>query len=244
MRLFAGLAAGVLGVFVAAAIVIATGAIDMSARPGPGALEPNRSAEGRSSSGPLVRGLERLVGEALVDRSTARRAPKVKSPLGASQEVIAAGLRHYRRTAWFATGRGRQARRDRRRAQSAAARPRRGRRAGELRQRALLLRRQVSEENVEEVVALVLTCLHGVPKELFLLAVRYTLRAYRLRAHRLSREPFESVSRRVMNESEQEMIGSVASELLAEGRLQGKLRKRRRSSWCSSGDSVLCPASS
>ena len=86
----------VLGVFVAAAIVIATGAIDMSARPGPGALEPNRSAEGRSSSGPLVRGLERLVGEALVDRSTARRAPKVKSPFVASPEVIAAGLRHYR----------------------------------------------------------------------------------------------------------------------------------------------------
>src|SRR3990172_1534762 len=82
---------------------------------------------------------------------------------------------------------------------------------------------RVSEENVEEVVTWVLTWLHGVPKELFLLAVRYMLRAYRLRAHRLSRERFESASRRVMNESEQEMIGSVASELLAEGRLQGEV---------------------
>jgi hypothetical protein len=81
---------------------------------------------------------------------------------------------------------------------------------------------RVSEENVEEVITWVLTWLHGVPKELFLLAVRYMLRAYRLRAHRLSRERFESASRRVMNESEQEMIGSVASELLAEGRLQGR----------------------
>ncbi len=77
MRFFVGLITGAFGVFVVAAIVIATGAIDMSARPGPGALE-------------------RLVGEALVDRSTAKRAPKVKSPLGATPEVIAAGLRHYR----------------------------------------------------------------------------------------------------------------------------------------------------
>jgi predicted transposase/invertase (TIGR01784 family) len=83
---------------------------------------------------------------------------------------------------------------------------------------------RVSEENVEEVVTWVLTWLHGVPKELFLLALRYMLRGYRLRAHRLSWERFESASRRVMNESEQEMIGSVASELLAEGRLQGEAR--------------------
>jgi hypothetical protein len=45
-----------------------------------------------------------------------------------------------------------------------------------------------------------------------------------LRAYRLSLERFESVSRRVMDESEQEIIGSVASELLAKGRLEGEAR--------------------
>ncbi len=81
---------------------------------------------------------------------------------------------------------------------------------------------RVSEENVEEVVTWVLTWLHGVPRELLLLAVRYMLRAYRLRTYKLSW--LESASRRVMDESEQELIGSIESHLLAEGRLQGKLQ--------------------
>ncbi len=81
---------------------------------------------------------------------------------------------------------------------------------------------RVAVENVEEVVTRVLPCLHGVPKELFLLAVRYMLRAYRLRAHKLSWEQFESASRRVMDESEHEMIGTIASELEERGRLQGE----------------------
>jgi predicted transposase/invertase (TIGR01784 family) len=76
---------------------------------------------------------------------------------------------------------------------------------------------QASEENVEEVVTWVLTWLHGVPRELFLLAVRYMLRAYGL-----SWERFESVSRRTMDEREQEMVGQAARELIAEGKLQGE----------------------
>ena len=37
---------------------------------------------------------------------------------------------------------------------------------------------RVTEENVEEVITWVLTRLHGVSRELLLLAVRYMLRVY------------------------------------------------------------------
>jgi hypothetical protein len=77
----------------------------------------------------------------------------------------------------------------------------------------------VTEENVEEVVTWVLTRLHGVSRELFLLAVRYMLRVYGL-----TWERFESVSRRVMDEREQWMIGSAARELFAQGEATGEAK--------------------
>jgi len=58
--------------------LLASGAIDMSA-----------------SRPPLA--VERLVGQALVDRSTARRAPAGKNPLATTPEVLAAGMSSYRR---------------------------------------------------------------------------------------------------------------------------------------------------
>ena len=78
---------------------------------------------------------------------------------------------------------------------------------------------RVTEENVEEVVTWVLTRLHGVSRELFLLAVRYMLRVYGL-----TWERFESVSRRVMDEREQWMIGSAARELFAQGEATGEAK--------------------
>ena len=74
---------------------------------------------------------------------------------------------------------------------------------------------QASGDNLEEVV----TWLHGVPRELFLLAVRYMLRAYGLSWGR-----FESVSRRIMDEREQEMVGQAARELIAEGEVRGAVK--------------------
>ena len=78
---------------------------------------------------------------------------------------------------------------------------------------------QASGDNLEEVVTWVLTWLHGVPRELFLLAVRYMLRAYGLSWGR-----FESVSRRIMDEREQEMVGQAARELIAEGEVRGEVK--------------------
>ncbi len=78
---------------------------------------------------------------------------------------------------------------------------------------------RASEEIVEEIVTWVIACLHGVPRELFLLAVRYMLRAYGL-----TWERFESVSRRVMDEREQEMVGQAARDLIAKGEAKALAR--------------------
>ncbi|HZZ85958.1 MAG TPA: cytochrome c [Anaeromyxobacteraceae bacterium] len=77
MRFFAGVTFTLLLLGVGAGALLASGAIDMSAtRP------------------PML--VERLAGEALLDRSLARRAPKVKNPLAPAPEVLAAGLELYR----------------------------------------------------------------------------------------------------------------------------------------------------
>lgn len=78
MRFFAGMIFALLLVVAAVVALVASGTIDMSAARPPGLLE-------------------RIVGEALVDRSLARRAPRARNPLPQSPPVIAAGLEHYRR---------------------------------------------------------------------------------------------------------------------------------------------------
>ncbi len=77
MRFLVGLVLGILVPFLVLGVVIATGVFDMSALRPPGAVE-------------------RLVGGALVDRSTERRAPKARNPLPLSAEVLRAGLHRYR----------------------------------------------------------------------------------------------------------------------------------------------------
>ncbi len=77
MRFLVGLVVGVLLPFVVFGVVVATGAFDMSATRPPGFAE-------------------RLVGGALADRSTERRAPKRKNPIPLTPEVLKAGLGHYR----------------------------------------------------------------------------------------------------------------------------------------------------
>jgi hypothetical protein len=79
---------------------------------------------------------------------------------------------------------------------------------------------RVSEKNVEEIVAWVLTCLRGASRELLVMATWYILGAYRP----LKRERFVSEVRRIMSQRDESIVSEAAREWMAEGAAQGRLQ--------------------
>lgn len=85
---------------------------------------------------------------------------------------------------------------------------------------------RVTDENLEEVVARVLSEVRGSSGELFLQVLRYMIAAYG--PPRCPWIDLEAAMRRSMNEEEESMLSRAARELLAEGEARGEAKALRR----------------